>query len=369
MKIELDYNIVSAEDRCSAVQNLDLSRASARDLEKVANYILYGKSATGKALPQAKAIVAKHSTWKRKEPESLDALMENVLFDEQTLKPFNKRTPYTNPKPTIDRIKDAGIPGMVDLWRDIAAIEKYFEQEKEKGKTLKVYYLRHLLIDLRKDQYLLKALFHPPLHAKSAINDTAPHEIDWFADSGYAVQPLLMDVNNKRYIGEQDWEWRTVAEHTIDLTNPTHIYHILDNYSSLCHQIHDNPMSNTLYLLKAVEKLIDKTKLSPARYHILIRKIDHASNEQIAQELISHFALDYATNYISTIWTKEICGAIAKQGEIDRDEALAQGHPHKWKRCTKCHTNKLRDTRFFATKRNTFDGYLPVCRECQRKEK
>lgn len=372
MRIELDYNIITAEDRCTAVHSLVdngtiTEKTTALQIEKIANYILYGKTAKGNALPEAKEISTKHSTWKKKSPESLDALMENVLFDEQVLRSAYERTPYTNPKPTIDRVKDADIPGMAQLWEAIDAVESYLAQEKEHGRTLKVYYLRHLTIDLRKEQYLLKDMFRPTIHFISSLIDTAPHEIDWSADSGYAYHPLFMDITNTEYVGEPEWKWNIVAEHTVDFTNPNHIYHILDLYSNLRHHVYDHPISHTAFLLHAVEALVSKTKLAPSRYHILIRKVDHAPNEVIAKELNEKFGLDYAYNYISTIWTKEICGAIAKTGEVDRDEWLARNNPKKWKTCIRCHTKKLKDLRFYTIKRNTYDGLSPVCRDCQKK--
>jgi len=371
MKIELDYNIITAEDRCTAVNGmqLELKNVTTRELERVANYILYGKTAKGNALPEAKEISTKHGTWKKKEPESLDALMENVLFDETTLRPLSSRSPYTNPKPTIDKVKDAGIPGMADLWAAIGDIEARYEEEKLNGKTLRAYYLRHLLIDLRKEQYSLKAIFRPTIHFVSATHDTLPHEVDWTADSGYCSSPLATNSSNTEYIGDPNWEWHVVAKHTVDLSDPNHIYHILDNYSALRHQIYDFPTSGTAFLLHAVECLISKTKLTPARYHILIRKVDHAPNDVIAKELVTKFGMDYAVNYISTIWTKEICGAIAKTGKQDYDEWLARNLPHKWKRCIRCHTDKLRDGRFFAPRRTAFDGFTPICRECQKEGK
>jgi hypothetical protein len=367
MKLALDYNIVTAEDRCLALQTLDLAHISTRELERAANYILYGKTLKGNPLPEAKQISTKHSTWKKKEPESLDALMENVMFDETSLQAFGQKSPYTNPKPKIDHEKDANIPGMQELWIAIAGMEEIFNKEQENGKTLKVYYLRHLLIDLRKEQYTLKAMFTPVISMSCGMVNRSPHEIDWCRDSGYAVQPLLTDITGQEYRGDQNWEWHTVSEHTVDLTNPSHIYHILDSYSSLRHQIYDNPTSNTAYLLYAVENLVSRTKLTPARYHILLRKIDHIPNDVIAKELREKFNIDYAINYISTIWTKEICGAIAHSGLVDRDEWQARNHPEKWKKCIRCHKPKLRDNRFFTLERNTFDGYAPICRECKKK--
>ena len=372
MRIELDYNIVTAEDRCTAVWELYDNgtineRTSNSQLEKVANYIIYGKTASGKKMPEAKEISTKHGTWKKKSPESLDAMMENVMFDEQELRSAYERTPYTNPKPTISREKDADIPGMMQLWEAIDAVEEYLEQQKEYGRTLKVYYLRHLAIDLRKEQYYLKDIFRPTIHFLAARHDSAPQEVDWNFDAGYAFHPLFMNMTNDEYVGEENWIWNTVAEHTIDLANPTHIYHILNLYSRLRQHVFEHPTSHTAFLLHAAECLVSKTKLAPSRYYILIRKVDHAPNDVIAEELYDKFELSYANNYISTIWTQEICKAIAKTGAIDRDEWFARNSPEKWKKCIRCHAPKLKDLRFFTTKRNTYDGLSPICRECQKR--
>ena len=369
MKITLDYNIVTAEDRCIVVNEMDLANATDRDLEKVANYILYGKTAKGNALPEAKQINTKHATWKKKSPESLDALMESLAFDESSVKNFSQRSPYTNPKPKIDKVADADIPGMTDLWKVID--QTAFDLENEEtlhGKTLRGYYLRHLLIDLRKEQYHLKEIFKPVIHFNACL-DSEPQQIDWSCDTGYAMEPLTVRLADGKivYDGPEDWTWREVAKHDVDLTDPKHIYAILDNYSLLKAAVAETPYSHTTYLLKAVELLIDKAHLSPTRMHILIRKIDHAPNDIIVKELQENYGVSYAINYISTIWTKEICPQIAEAGTIDRDEMIAANDAKRWKVCTKCHTRKLRDSRFFPKKRNTYDQLAPVCRQCQKK--
>lgn len=371
MKIELNYNVVTAEERCNVASQMDLEQATERDLERVANYILYGKTEKGDTLPEAKAISTKHSTWKKREPESLDALLENINFDEGALKPLGSKSIYTKPKPSINREKDASIPGMVQLWEAIDCVNALYEAEKALGKSLRAYYLRHALIDLRKEQYYLKDLFKPTMNPMGLLG-SEPQEIEWTGSSGYAVTTCdcaFTPDGVLRYRGEADWEWHTIAEHDFDFTNPTHIYHLLDNYSGLKMQVAETPTSPTAFLLLAIEKLIEKTKLSPSRMHILIRKIDHAPNDVVARELEEQFGLKYAINYISTIWTKEICLAIAKQGEIDLEEWQARNSPKKWKTCIKCHTKKLRDNRFFAKKKNTHDQLSPVCRECAKELK
>lgn len=365
--MKLDYNIQTATERCEVVSTMNLETLTPAQLEKVANYILYGKDPKGEPLPEAKQISTKHSSYKRKAPESLDALMENVTFDETTVKEYNKRSPYTNPKPTISREHDGDIPGMVDLWEIIdRLVDDLSNEESINGKSLKSYYLRHQLIDLRKDQYHLKELFKPQISFHSCLGSDF-QQIDWNCDSGYANPPLTCSLVNGHptYNGPEDWEWHTVATHNIDLTNPIHIYHLLDNYSSLKSQCYDRD-THTVYLLYAVEYLIEKTDLSPIRKYILIRKIDHAPNDVLNKELFEKFGVSYATNYLSTIWTKEICKAIAETAKLDEEEWQAKDKPELWKTCTKCHKRKLRTTQFFSKKSNTYDKLSPICKSCKK---
>ena len=127
---QLDYNIYSNVDRTAHVTELieeyecengtiELDApAVATQLEGMANFILYGKDPeTGKSCVDTKEIriPTKFSSFKRKEPESLEALQESPVFSEAELRPYNFKNVYTKPKNTISRTKDGDIPGMQQL--------------------------------------------------------------------------------------------------------------------------------------------------------------------------------------------------------------------------------------------------------------
>ena len=121
------------------------------------------------------------------------------------------------------------------------------------------------------------------------------------------------------------------------------------------------------YLLWELEDYIGRANLSEARFWILIRKIDMATNEQIRDELQEKFGLNYSDNYISTIYKQMICGQIAKAAEIAYDEFRFKDQPEKFKVCSTCGMKLLRDNRNFIKKQNSKDGLAARCKMCDKK--
>ena len=179
-------------------------------LEKLADYILYGKDNQKLTnLVQQKKILKPqtiHSSYNKKTAESLEALQESPDFPtrEASLRPYEEKNSYTNPRPQICRPSadgtnpgDSWIPGMVELWDSIDRIERQLKiyQGKVAPQTaeeqsiltewddLKAYRKKHLLIDLRKHQYYLKNSYCPPIPAHHSFPHTTP--INWFSNAGY----------------------------------------------------------------------------------------------------------------------------------------------------------------------------------------
>lgn len=179
-------------------------------LEKLADYILYGKNSQKLTnLIQQKRILKPqtiHSSYNKKTAESLEALQESPDFPtrEASLRPYEEKNSYTNPRPQICRPSadgtnpgDSWIPGMVELWDSIDRIERQIKiyQGKVAPQTaeeqsiltewddLKAYRKKHLLIDLRKHQYYLKNSYCPPIPAHHSFPHTTP--INWFSNAGY----------------------------------------------------------------------------------------------------------------------------------------------------------------------------------------
>lgn len=357
--LQLDYSIPTAKERCQISHTLPLESYTPTQLEKVANYILFGKTEDGKALKLAKQIETKKSTYKRKSDNSLEELMEKPTFHEADVSTELKRSIYLNPKPTVSRKTDGDIPNMVELWETIDQVKALHEAEED---GLKKYYLKHALIDLRKEQYYLKDLFKPTINFLNPLK-TPVTEWDWFANSGYAKEPFDFTMQNgvPTYTGEKDWEWVDLCEHTLDFTNKDHIYHLLNNYSALRQHFYDEPWAQMNIILDMLENLIEDTPLSRPHKHILIKKIDQEFNEVIAQELLDNFEVHYGVNYISTVWKHTICGKIANFAKL-REELKPS---IKDKKCIQCHKRKPRTTDFFRRNSRKPDGLNSTCIKCE----
>ena len=405
---QLNYNLYSNADRANQVRNLfDLeitkqyelnydSPTVQADLEKIANFILYGKDPkTDKNFCQKKEIQIEqaHTAYQRKKAESLDALLEDQNTKESDFQPVQKNS-YKKIKPTIDRDPngaDAKIPGMRELWVAIDKLAKEVKEFKDKGELgLEFYKKNHLLIQLRKEQFSLKDSVSEPIRSRG-YHMPSPQPVCFTSDTGYVDDNYTNFVytnwraNHYRsqfgenwYAEQQkklasivkdrdEWKWVEISENKIDLTNPNHIYNLLEMYGTLKENSFENLDCDMKYVLWELESYIERAKLSEARFLILVRKIDKATNEQIRDELQEKFGLNYSDNYISTIYKQMICSQIAKAAEIARDEWIYRFQPEKFKVCSTCGTKLLRDTRNFIKKQNSRDGLAARCKMCDKR--
>lgn len=125
MHFRLDFTIESANDRRNFVASKDLTNLTPTELELCANYILYGKeedkdftSCVDRGEVQIKT---KYSSYKKKEPVSLDACFENPLFNENLI----ERQPvvYKIAKRSINRAELKDVPGIRGLWDSIDKLD------------------------------------------------------------------------------------------------------------------------------------------------------------------------------------------------------------------------------------------------------
>lgn len=436
---QLDYTIYSNIDRTTLVNDLfttevdDNARntfeqaSTQHELEVAANFILYGKDPkTDKNFVQKKEIQIDqaHATYKKKEPESLDAILEDPAtrdMHEAQVRPIQKNS-YKVIKPTISRVKDADIPGMISLWEIIDKLAAQVKVLKDSGNTgLEFYRKNHMLISLRKDQYLLKDMVHEPIIAKN-FHPAGPQQICWTADTGY-VQDKILDLQYAKWrmehyartygedwrcrelkklehelIGKvfpanmelsfllnncgdsqliisearkhdpnwSDWDWVEISKGEVCFENAAIVYNFVENYSTFKQNSHEALNSDMKYLIWEFEQYVEKAKLNPARQHILIRKIDKRTNEQIRDELQEMFGLNYSDNYISTIYKQMICDKIAKAAILARDEFKYKHRDDMFKVCSVCGQKLLKDLRNFTKKQNAKDGMSSRCKECDK---
>ena len=403
---QLNYDLYSNEDRAAQVNELFTDEiqqlaqehfteeSTQKELEKIANFILYGKDPkTDKNFVQKKEIQidSAKSTFKRKEPESLDALLEDPNIREVDFEPVKKNF-YKKVKPTINRDPegpDAQIPGMKDLWVAIDKLEERTKQLKDKQLlNLEYYKKRHLLINLRQEQYSLKDFCNETIKCNNFLKSSPP-PLCFTQDTGYLVdydkerEYFEWKLNHygdryyrsKEYIERKrefykkhagEWGWVELSRNIINFTDKKQIYQLIEVYSNLVERNWELLNSDLKYLYWELESYIEKANLNDVRKYILIRKIDKVPNEQIRVELMEQMGLGYSENYISTIYMS-ICEKIAKAAEISQKEWEMKDRPEMWKKCSTCGKLYLKDLYNFTKKKSSPDGLNARCKNCDKK--
>lgn len=414
-KYSLDYSIERDVDRLAAVNHiLDTldNTPNYTELEQMASYILYGKDENGLNAVQRKETTdsdKRYKTFARDadtKNQSLDAILDNPLGDQLSLKPIEEKYVYLKRKPSIRKPKydkktgelldigDGDIPGMQELWDCIKRLEHVLAVGEGKvppddeteliTDSYKLYKLRHQIADMRLHQYYLKDAYKPTIHFV-AIQHPQPQTYDWDSDAAYWVSreawqskvdnALLHTISHNLsdyetrinpYTGEFEVKW-VVRHHTFDWENPAHIRALMDNYSRLAMQMYDNVYSWGRTLLRDFDRYQDLIGLSPVRQFILDRKIDKASYATIAAELTEKFGIHYNENHISNILVREIPEKIAAKAKHDR--LLLETPQEERKQCFRCKRWLPRDTIFFGHNKGRRDGWASNCKECEKKRR
>ena len=389
-KLDLDFTIESSKDRANFVSSLDLTQFTATQLETISNYILYGKDADGTSVVDRHEVEigTKYGSYKRKRPESLDELIESPTFDETVLREVKPL--YKKIKPSIDKEKDASIPGMGVLWSEIEKIDRIVQVNEGKEEplegeqipkltSLQLYKLKHHLIDIRRDQYLLKDAYRPTicmygLNSRPGMNcDLVDLNIPWDVEnSNYAIAPLgvLIDNDLKFYNPREykgiDYHFNENAQYILDFRNPLHIYYLEEHYTDLKDAAERDPESTIHFLLKTLDFYTQLANLNETKTFILKLRQQQFSNEEIRIKLEKELGVTHRINYISTIWKQQICEDIAEAAALHYDMYLYRNDKSKWKICNKCGEAKLRDNRNFMKRSRSSDGFSSHCKQCDK---
>ena len=402
----LDYSIERDTDRLKAVQDiLDTldKNPSPTELEQMGSYILYGKDENGKNAYQRGEMLrdARYNSYRTKDDEtvSLDEILENPLSDQQQFREMGSRDPYIQPKTTIQKPKydkktgelidigDADIPGMTEYWDCIARNEHWIavlegkvapnEGDIVAVDPMRLYKLKHALIDIRRHQYYLKDAYKPTIHFLAADHPKRQY-IDWNSDSFYWISREEWEsrVNNTYFPVSkniEDYETRNegkevkwvVRRHTFDWENPNHIYALICNYFNMKNLLWDKLDTDGHALLMDFDRYRAMTPFTEVRNFILDSKINQLTQAEICHDVQVKFGLKYGESRLYTIINREIPDKIAETARKHR--LLTTTPPSECKKCTMCGRLLPRDNLFFVTNRSRKDGFASRCKECERK--
>lgn len=434
-RLHLDFSIQSTDGRRDFVNEYVTQPQFQRvpltsdELETIANYILWGKDPDGLNVTQRGEIQieTRNKTWQRDDTESLDALMESPTFSEASLRrPTEARTRIAREvfdrKKTLNECPAHLIPVFEDLFKRIDTIElmlnyyefshgrrkeppraallKRFTQEEltnaettaSKWNQFKYLKQRHLIVELRREQFTLRDTYiekhmrHTPIEPEiDPVDPDFDAEIPVFplglktGPIGALLFKAERDLNPSTY-NDSDlqkvlqfyWSKKSESRPTIffDFGNLEHIYELFGQLNELEESIGALPVnSNLSKLLDTLKYYIEMTDLTEAQREILDLKINKTKNQDIADIINKKYDKSYTANYISTIFRQKIIPRINETAEFHAKIIENLSFPENFKKCTGCGKVLLIDPDKFVRKSRSKDGFSTRCKICDRNDR
>ena len=433
-RLKLNFTISSLEDRTSFVNNylkenaeiFDIKPLNEKELETIANYILWGKNKDGKNVAQLKEIQleTRNKTWDKKEEESLDALVESPNFRESMIKNYSAQTRIQKETFSRPKARKEAPPYILEklefLWKEIDKLDlliNYYDLAHEKRKKppreslLNIFtekeqnalrdsasdlsqfsYLkkRHLLVELRREQFTLRDSYRSQIMRTTAEAYAPP--TSFFFDSEIPVLPL--GLNNKKPIdmkifppkgipepanfSEEDlrlvskrlWTNPTSSSFCFDFRQLEHVYQVFQIYETLVDDSLTSEVESTLTLfLETLYFYINFAHLTPLQMDILRAKIAKQKNQDIAIFINRKYKKTYNANYISTIFRQKIIAAINSAAALHYEIIQNLFFPENFKKCRGCGRTLLLTSDNFVRKAKSKDGFVSSCKECEKKSR
>ena len=262
--------------------------------------------------------------------EGLVSQLENGEDGVYNLITEDKNTIF-RPKVTITKKDLEEIPYLAQLRE---AIEQWEARLKmSEGKT--AYILKKTLIEMRKDQYLIKAAFRKPVTPNKLCRSQAPRNLD------------------------------------LDFKNPEVVSAILCNYSRLKEDSWDRFSDDTWYVMLDFDDLCGRALADYPLYERLVEyKIDGLTNQQIQSLLEQEFAICHSVEYLSSLWRNKIPKLIASQAEDDElNWYYLTQEKGKYKKCNRCGEIKLAHPKYFSKNKTSKDQLYSICKKCRSVKK
>lgn len=225
-----------------------------------------------------------------------------------------------------------------------------WETKLKTAEGRQAYIIKSTLIELRKDQYIIKNAYRRPITLTKITHSKN-------------VLPLEGDIE----IDNDD----NLISKGITLIDPAVCSGILCNYSKLKEDSWGYFENDMWYLIYDFEQICDKALEAYPLYKRLVEyKIDGMQNIDIQTALQQEFGIKHSVEYISSLWRRKIPTLIASAAE---DEYLnwyyTQVKPGKFKRCSRCGQVKLAHNKYFSKNKTSKDGFYSICKCCRNKKK
>ncbi len=227
---------------------------------------------------------------------------------------------------------------------------EFWEKLLKKAEGKDAFIIKKTLIEMRKDQYIIKNTYKKPvipnklIRSKGHIQLKENYELD---DDGHIIP------------------------YGCSLCNPKICSLLLCNYSKLKQDSYGDFESDIYFLMEDFDKIASKAlDPYPIFNKIVECKIDGRSNLEIQTILVNEFGKKHSLEYISNLWRNKIPSIIASAAE---DELLSWHFLNiekgKYKKCGRCGQIKLAHNKYFSKNKTSKDGFYSICKCCRSKKR
>ena len=357
---KLDYTLETPQERNKLVKLIVAEtppeQLTNRYLEILTDYIIFAMDKEERK--ERKILTDNRMVTVNKRETSFQGLVGKLENGEDGIYNIitNDKNIIFTPKVSITQKDLEEIPELKQLKEAMEIVE----QQEKVARAKKKYLLKKQLIEMRKDQYVIKSSYRKPIYCMNLIKSFSQ-----------------MDLGEKFYIDKvyEDGELISAdikSTGKITFLNPAHVSAILSNYSKLKEDAYGRFENDSYYLMEDLDDLIECTLRDdyPLYYDLLIYKIDGKQNIEIQELLYKKYNIKHSLEYISSLWRNKIPKLIAEKAQ---EKALIWYYTEiekgQWKKCTRCGQIKLAHNKFFSKNKTSKDGFYSICKCCRNKKK
>lgn len=344
---KLDYNLKTPEERMQYARevvsaNPDLTN---QQLEYLADYAL--AAIEKEERKQRKILTDNRMVTINRRETSFEGLAAQFENGEDAIYNFITEDKHVifQPKKTITTQDLIRVPELRAIKEAIA----FWENQSKAATGHNLYIIKQAIIDLRKDQYIVKDELLRPVKLNNITPSSHHREIEGGESIGADSQ---------------------VVPFGLSLCDPAACSAILINYSGLKQECEEDFISDTWYIMQDFDRVAEiALKPYPILEDIATWKIDGVQNQEIRERLKNSYNVLYSNEYISNLWRKKIPKLIAEAAE---DEFISWYYltqeRGKYKKCSRCGKIKIAIPRYFSKNSGSSDGLYSICKECRRKK-
>ena len=345
--IKLDYTLQTPEERNELVKEIlkETPEPNEKYLEILADYLVLCMEKQEKK--QKQILTENRMTTVNKRETSYEGLVSQLENGEDGI--YNlineSKTTIFQPKVTITKKDLEEIPSLRQLREAINIWEIKLKQAKGRD----AYIIKKALIEMRKDQYVIKNAYRKPIVFNKINRSNCASKL---------IEDFTLDENNY------------IIPSGISLCDPKVCSLILCNYSQLKQDGWGRFENDLWYLMESFDKIISEALEEYPMYEEIVRcKIDGMQNIEIQTILKQKYNITHSLEYISSLWRKKIPNLIASKAEdLELDWYYLNKEKGKYKRCSRCGQIKLAHNKYFSKNKTSKDGWYSICKECRNKK-